>query len=135
MPSIPAASNGGEDRVAHTGAAVTSPAASAIATSMAGSRCWQPAASRASRQACRACAAGTSRMNGLLAMACLTVQRHVDLGTGVEPGRLFGDDDVPVGGGEPGQHRRRPEYGRGPPAVHRYLHDVEPPGGGRQAPG
>ncbi len=68
MPSIPAASNGGEDRVAQTGAAVTSPAASAMGTSMAGSRSGQPAASRAARQARRACAAGTSRMNGLLAM-------------------------------------------------------------------
>src|SRR5215469_18267849 len=110
MPSIPAASNGGEDRVAHTGAAVTSPAASAIATSMAGSRSSHPAASRAARQASRACAAGTSRINGLLGMAYLTVQGHLDLGPGVEPCRLFGDDDVSVGGGEHRQQRRGPEH-------------------------
>src|ERR1700689_3112449 len=58
MPSMAAASKGGEERVAHTGAAVTSPAASAIATSMAGSRSGQPAASLAAGQASRARAAG-----------------------------------------------------------------------------
>ena len=58
MPSIPAASNGGEDRVAQTGAAVTRPAASVSGTSTAGSRSGQPAASRAARQASSACAAG-----------------------------------------------------------------------------
>ena len=68
MPSIAAASNGGEDRVAHTGSAVTRPAASCTRTSTAGSRAGQPDASRALRQASRACAAGTSRMNGLSAM-------------------------------------------------------------------
>jgi hypothetical protein len=73
MPSIPAASNGGDDRVAHTGPAVTSPAASCTGTRMAGSRAGQPAASRALRQASSARAAGTSRMKGLSAM---TVANH-----------------------------------------------------------
>src|SRR5215469_11476333 len=66
IPSMPDASNGGEDRTAHTGAAVTSPAASVTGTVMEGSRSGQPAAFRASRQAASASAAGTSRMNGLL---------------------------------------------------------------------
>ena len=67
MPSMPAASNGGDERIAHTGPAVTSPAASVTGTRDAGSRAGQPAASRASRQAASARAAGTSRMNGLSA--------------------------------------------------------------------
>ena len=68
IPSMPAASNGGEDRLAHTGSAVTRPTASASGTRCAGSRAGQPAASRAARQASRARAAGTSRMNGLSVM-------------------------------------------------------------------
>ena len=50
IPSMPAASNGGEDRTAQTGAAVTSPAASVTGTVTAGSRSGQPAARIASRQ-------------------------------------------------------------------------------------
>ena len=65
---MPAASNGGEDRLAHTGSAVTRPAASATGTRCAGSRAGQPPASHAARQASRARAAGTSRRNGLLTM-------------------------------------------------------------------
>ena len=36
MPSMPAASNGGEERVAHTGSAVTRPAASCTGTRIGG---------------------------------------------------------------------------------------------------
>ena len=68
IPSIPAASNGGDDRTAQTGAAVTRPAASVTGTVTEGSRAGQPAARIASRHASRACAAGTSLMNGLLLM-------------------------------------------------------------------
>src|SRR5579863_10488780 len=63
---MPAASNGGDERTAHTGAAVTSPAASVTGTVTAGSRSGQPTARSAARQAPSACAAGTSLMNGLL---------------------------------------------------------------------
>ena len=83
MPSMPAASNGGEDRVAQTGSAVTRPTASVTGTVTAGSRSGQPAASRAARQASRACAAGTSRMNGLFA-GLSGIQDHVHLGAGVQ---------------------------------------------------
>ena len=68
IPSMPAASNGGEDRVAHTGSAVTRPVACASGTRCAGSLAGQPPASRAARQASRARAAGTSRRNGLPVM-------------------------------------------------------------------
>ncbi len=68
IPSMPAASNGGEERVAHTGSAVTRPAACSSGTRCAGSLAGQPAASRAARQASSARAAGTSRMNGLPVM-------------------------------------------------------------------
>jgi len=71
IPSMPAASNGGEERVAHTGSAVTRPAASSTRTRTAGSRAGQPPAARALRQASRAVAAGTSRMNGLLLMTAI----------------------------------------------------------------
>src|SRR5579863_4414297 len=63
---MPAASNGGEDRTAQTGAAVTRPAASVNGTVTTGSRCGQPAARSAARHAPSACAAGTSLTNGLL---------------------------------------------------------------------
>ena len=43
IPSMPAASNGGEDRVAHTGSAVTRPVACASGTRCAGSLAGQPA--------------------------------------------------------------------------------------------
>ena len=43
IPSMAAASNGGEERVAHTGPAVTRPAASASGIRTAGSRAGQPA--------------------------------------------------------------------------------------------
>ena len=68
IPSIPAASNGGDDRLAHTGSAVTRPVASASGTRYAGSLAGQPPASRAARQASMARAAGTSRRNGLSVM-------------------------------------------------------------------
>src|SRR5215467_5813005 len=68
MPSMPAASNGGEDRLAHTGSAVIRPVASASGTRSAGSLAEQPPASRAARQASRTRAAGTSRRNGLPVM-------------------------------------------------------------------
>ena len=67
IPSMPAASKGGDERTAQTGPAVTRPAAWATGTRVAGILAGQPAASRASRQAARARAAGTSRMNGLSA--------------------------------------------------------------------
>ena len=73
IPSMPAASNGGDERTAHTGPAVTRPAAWVTGTRVAGIRAGQPAASRASRQAWCARDAGTSRMNGLSALASSTV--------------------------------------------------------------
>ena len=123
MPSIPAASNGGEDRTAHTGAAVTSPAASATGTVTAGSRSGQPAASRAARQAARACAAGTSLMNGLSG-----IQDHVHLAARVEPGRLVWDHDVAVGRGQDRQQRRQAEHRYRHAVADLHLDDVEPPG-------
>ena len=100
MPSMPAASNGGDERTAHTGPAVTRPAASCTGTRTAGIRAGQPAAARTSRQACIARATGTSRINGLSAMASSGVDNDVDLGARVEPRGLLGNDDIPVGGGE-----------------------------------
>jgi hypothetical protein len=44
---MPAASNGGDERTAHPGPAVTRPAASVTGTSDAGTRAGQPTASRA----------------------------------------------------------------------------------------
>src|SRR5580700_4550273 len=108
MPSIPAASNGGEDRTAHTGAAVTSPADSVTGTVITGSRSGQPAASRAARQAARACAAGTSVRNGLSG-----IQDHVHLAARVEPGSLVRDHDIAVGRGQDRQQRRQAEHGYG----------------------
>src|SRR5579862_2123811 len=102
---MPAASNGGDERTAHTGAAVTSPAASVTGTVTAGSRPGQPAASQAARQAARAWAAGTSLMNGLSG-----IQDHVHLAARVEPGRLLGDHDVAVGRGQDREQRRQAEH-------------------------
>jgi hypothetical protein len=51
MPSIPDESNAGEERRAHTGAAVTRPTASPTATWIVSTRAGHPAAARASRQA------------------------------------------------------------------------------------
>lgn len=65
IPSIADASNGGEDLLAQTGSAVTRPTAAASPTRTAGKRGGQLAATRAARQAASACAAGTSRTNGL----------------------------------------------------------------------
>src|SRR5579863_3321430 len=123
MPSIPAASNGGEDRTAHTGAAVTSPAASVTGTVTAGSRSGQPAASRAARHAARACAAGTSLMNGLSG-----IQDHVHLAARVEPGRLVWDHNVAVGRGQDRQQRRQAEHRYRQAVVDLDLDDVKPAG-------
>ncbi len=65
MPSIPAESNAGEDRRAHTGSAVTRPIASASPSRCAPTLVGQPAATRAARHASSAATAGTSRMKGL----------------------------------------------------------------------
>jgi hypothetical protein len=65
IPSMAAESNAGEERAAHTGPAVTLPTASATGRRTASTRAGQPAAARASRQATRASAAGTSEMYGL----------------------------------------------------------------------
>src|SRR5215469_10954453 len=105
---MPAASNGGDDRLAHTGSAVTRPAASSSGTVMAGSRAGQPAASRALRQAARARAAGTSRMNGLSVM--IKSAQQLDAGSasgdpgnpwqgggGSQPGWLATDDNAARG--------------------------------------
>ena len=62
MPSIAAASYGGEERVAHTGAAVTRPTAASRETVTASTRSGQPAAAQAARQPASASAAGTSEM-------------------------------------------------------------------------
>src|SRR3954451_8850016 len=68
MPSIADASNDGDERVAHTGAAGTRPTASASARRTGSTRSEQPAAASAARQAASASAAGTSWMNGVVAM-------------------------------------------------------------------
>ena len=70
MPSMPAASNDGDERVAHTGSAVTLPTASCSPRRTASTRLGHPAASHAARQAASASAAGTSWMNGVVAIAC-----------------------------------------------------------------
>src|SRR6185312_7255171 len=116
MPSIAAASNGGDERTAHTGAAVTSPAASATGTGAAGSRSGHLAASRAARQASSACAAGTSWMNGLLA-GLSGIQDYVHFAASIQPGRLLRDHDVAIGLRQHGQQRRQAEYRIGHPLV------------------
>src|SRR6266699_2278053 len=131
---MPAASNGGDERTAHTGPAVTRPAAWATGTCVAGILAGQPAASRTSRQAACARAAGTSRMNGLSVTASPAVDGDLDLGTRVESRGLLGNDDIPVGGGEHGQQRGQPEQGRGHAAGDLDLDDVEAPGCRRQVP-
>ena len=123
MPSIPAASNGGEDRTAHTGAAVTSPAAPVTGTVAAGSRSGQPAASRTARQAARAWAAGMSLMNGLSG-----IQDHVHLAARVKPGRLVWDHNVAVGRRQDRQQRRQAEYRYRMTVIDLHLDDVEPAG-------
>src|SRR3954471_14300245 len=67
-PSIAEASNEGDERVAHTGAAVTRPTASWSPSRTASTRSGQPAAVHAARQAASASAAGTSWMNGVVAI-------------------------------------------------------------------
>ena len=71
IPSMPDASKGGDERTAQIGPAVTRPAACSTGTRVAGTLAGQPAASRASRQAACARAAGTSRMNGLAVTGAL----------------------------------------------------------------
>jgi hypothetical protein len=68
---MPDASKGGDERTAQIGPAVTRPAACSTGTRIAGTLAGQPAASRASRQAACARAAGTSRMNGLAVTGAL----------------------------------------------------------------
>ena len=65
MPSIAAASNGGEEVCAQTGSAVTRPTASSSAIRTLSSRSGHPAAAQASSQAASASAAGRSWMNGV----------------------------------------------------------------------
>ena len=69
MPSIADASNEGDERVAHTGPAVTRPTASWSPIRTASTRAGHPAAAHAARQAASASAAGTSRMNGVVAIS------------------------------------------------------------------
>ena len=64
MPSMAAASNGGDDRVAHTGSAVTRPTAWSSGSRTTSSRSGQPAAAQASSHEASASAAGWSWMNG-----------------------------------------------------------------------
>src|SRR3954466_2418680 len=66
IPSIAAASKDGDDRAAHTGAAVTRPTAAARSSRTGSTRSGHPAASHAARQVARAAAAGTSWMNGVV---------------------------------------------------------------------
>src|SRR5258708_19764288 len=73
---MPAASNGGEERVAHTGSAGPRPAASSSRTRSAGSLPGQPPASRALPQAWRARSAGTSLRNGLSGMTLINGTFH-----------------------------------------------------------
>ena len=62
MPSIAAASKGGDDDRAHTGSAVTRPTAWSSGSRIVSSRSGQPAAAHASSQAANASAAGRSWM-------------------------------------------------------------------------
>src|SRR5512132_287289 len=95
MPSIAEASNDGEDRVAHTGSAVTRPTASCRSARFVSTRAGQPAAPHAVRQAASASAPGMSLMNGVVAIEPrpavgrpLCVQGHGDLGPGLQAGGL-----------------------------------------------
>ncbi len=65
MPSIAAASKGGEERSAHTGSAVTRPTASSSGRRTTGRRSGHPAAAHARSHASSASAAGMSWMNGV----------------------------------------------------------------------
>src|SRR5919202_4627297 len=67
-PSIADASNDGDARAAHPGAAVTRHTASGSASRTASTRCGQPASRHAARQAASASAAGTSWMKGVVAI-------------------------------------------------------------------
>jgi len=75
IPSIAAASNDGEERVAHTGSAVTRPMASCSPRRTLSTRSGHPAAAHAERQAMSASAPGTSRMNGVVAIGTGPEQR------------------------------------------------------------
>src|SRR5215210_5446642 len=68
IPSMADASNDGDERVAHTGSAVTRPTASASPSRTVSTRGGQPAAAQAARQAASASAAGTSWMKGVVAI-------------------------------------------------------------------
>ena len=64
MPSMAAASNGGDEVFAQTGSAVTRPTAWSSGSRTVSTRSGQPAAAQASCQAANASAAGRSWMNG-----------------------------------------------------------------------
>jgi hypothetical protein len=68
MPSIADASNEGDERVAQIGSAVTRPTASWSPIRTAATRLGHPAAAHAELQPASASAAGTSRMNGVVAI-------------------------------------------------------------------
>src|SRR5688572_19370062 len=64
MPSIAAASNGGDEVFAQTGSAVTRPTAWSSGSRTVSTRSGQPVSAHASSQAAKASAAGRSWMNG-----------------------------------------------------------------------
>src|SRR6201996_2218244 len=132
IPSIAAESNGGDDRVAQIGAAVTRPTAWSSATVTAGRREGHPLSARQRAHSARARARGTSRRNGVVRSA---IAKHLDELSGRQAVGVLGDDDIAVGGGEDRQQRRGTEDRLDLLPVHPNLDDVEPARGRRQIAG
>src|ERR1700740_2500912 len=102
IPSIAAESNGGDDRVAQIGAAVTRPTAWSSATVTAGTHGGHPLSLRQRAHSSSARARGTSRRNGVVRSA---IAEYLDGLPGRQPVRVLGDDDVAVGSREHRQER------------------------------
>ncbi len=75
IPSIAAESNGGEERTAQIGSAVTRPIARSSASPTVSSRAGQPVAAQHARHADCALPSGTSRRNGVVRLA---IREHLD---------------------------------------------------------
>ena len=109
MPSMAAASNGGDDRVAQTGSAVTRPTAWSSGSRTTSSRSGQPAAAHASSHEASASAAGWSWMNG--AARATSGTALPDCAARGKPGGRLGHEEVPVGGGEDERSEELPKSG------------------------
>jgi hypothetical protein len=97
-----AASNGGEERRAQIGLAVTRPIEACTDSVMVSVRCGHPAAARHSRHARNALASGTSRKNGVVRLA---IQDNLDGLAGGQAVGILGHDHEAVGGREDRQQR------------------------------